>query len=1016
MSLGSVRGGGDVRFEVLGPLRMCHGDEVVAVSGPLRRRLLAVLLARANAPVPSDVLLGALWGAHPGDGGAGRLKVHVHRLRAALDDPERLTFGPDGYCLHASPDELDVSRFDELLDEASGAAADPRRCAELNRRALALWRGDPYQGVDVPDLVGEVQRLTERRLVATEDLHAAELRLGRHGEVVGALTELVREHPLRERLHGLLMTALYRGGRQAEAIAAYRRARDVLADELGLDPGPELRAIEGRILNGQPIELAAPAGAGFVPAQIPHGVAGFVGRAAELSILDELLSRPDGRTSVAVVTGTAGVGKTAMAVRWAHRVKDRFPDGQLYVDLRGYGPGSPLSPEDALAAFLRALGMDGTTIPQDPTERAARFRTVVNEKKLLILLDNARSAGQVRPLLPGSPGCLVVVTSRDSLGGLVAREGAHRVPLDRMRSGEAQRLLTELLGDTGDPETTARLAERCARLPLALRIAAERIREHPGDLAALVAELDDARLDMLDSGDDPDASVRAVFDSSYRDLDPAAARLFRLFGVHPGHDIEAHALTALDGGDPRTTRRLLDTLTRANLVDEVSGRRYVLHDLLATYAAERTETVDPPAERTAALTRLLDHYLRTAVRAVRFVMPSELPAPEPVDEPPELPTYDAALRWLNAERTNLVRAAEAAKRDLPTYTAELSRTLSGYLDLGVHLDEVRRLQTTALEIARAHDDPVTEGVALRSFGLMHLYAHRFDEAERRFAESLALHEKAGARVLQATTLNHLGALCGFVGRVADGMRHLRRSADLFHELGHRLMAQRPLTTLGQLHLRQGEPENALPYLEQAYAIATEHDYPPGRFQTSYALAGAHRDFGRYAEALDHARRALDIARGSRFPLQEVATLYRLGTIHVRMGEHEKARRHHREALALARNQAETQLVSMTLNGLAEAYAEEGAPADVVRRHHLDALAAATNLGARYEQARAHSGLGDIHHRQGEFDDAVEHWRRAATIYDDLRAPKAAELRDKIAAAQCGRPSGQHHGADDTVPP
>jgi DNA-binding SARP family transcriptional activator/tetratricopeptide (TPR) repeat protein len=998
-----------MRFEVLGPLRVRCGDEVVTVSGTLRRSLLAVLLARANEPVPVDVLLDALWGEEAGDSGVQRLRVHVHRLRATLDDPERLSFGPDGYCLHLVPDDLDACRFDALLDEASGVVAvDPRRCAELVRQALDLWRGTPYQGVDVPDLIGEVQRLAERRLVAVEDLYTAELRLGRHGEVTGELTELVHRHPLRERLHGLLMTALYQGGRQADALAVYRDARDVLADELGLDPGPELRALENQILQGEPIELAAPAPIAFVPAQIPHDIAGFVGRDGELSQLDALLSECMGRVPIAAVVGTAGVGKTAMTVRWAHRVKDRFPDGQLYIDLRGYGPGNPVPPEDALAAFLRALGVGGAAIPQDPTERAAQFRTVVDRKKLLILLDNARSAVQVRPLLPGSSSCLVVITSRDALGGLVAREGAHRVRLGRMPIGEAHRLLTELLGDRGDTEseTTAQLIERCARLPLALRIAAERIREHPHHLAALVAELADehARLDLLDSGDDPDASVRAVFFSSYRNLDSEAARLFRLFGVHPGHDIDAHALTALAGGDDlRTTRRLLDTLTRASLVDETADRRYVLHDLLATYAAELTETTDPPAERTAALARLLDYYLHAAARAVRFVMPSELEPSDTVGSPvtatPELSTYEAAIRWLNNERANLVRAAEAATRDLPGYTTNLSRVLSGYLDLGMHLDEVRRLQTISLDIAREHGDLVAEGIALRSFGLMHLYAHQFDEAERYFEKSLALHEKAGARVFQATTLNHLGALCGFAGRVEDGIRHLRRSAELFQELGHRLMAQRPLTSLGQLHLRQGRHESALHYLHQAFTITVEYDYPPGQFQTSYGLAGVYRDLGRYADALDCVHRALNIARSSHFSLHEVATLYRLGTIHLRLGDHEKAKRHHHQALAIARNIYNTQLIAMTLNGLAETHAAAGAPADVIRGHHLDALMAATNLGARYEQARAHAGLGDLHQRQGEHGKAIEHWQRALTTYRDLRAPKTTELQEKIDGAQ-----------------
>ncbi|WP_158891636.1 AfsR/SARP family transcriptional regulator [Amycolatopsis anabasis] len=1003
-----------MRFDVLGPLRTHRGGEVVAVTGALRRALLAVLLARANEPVPADVLLDALWGGRTGDGSVQRLQVNVHRLRGTLDDPERLSFGPGGYCLRVQPDELDAERFGALLDTADGvAAADPRRCAELIRQALALWRGTPYQGVDVPDLLGEIQRLSERRLVAAEQLYAAELRCGRHAEITGELADLVRRNPLRERLHGLLMTALYQSGRQADALAAYRRARDVLAEELGLDPGPELRTLERQILRGEPIELAAPAPRNTAPAQLPLDVSGFVGRTAELAQLDRLLTENGATAPVAAVTGTAGVGKTALTVRWAHRVKDRFPDGQLYVDLRGYGPDHPLSPDDVLAVLLRTLGVDGAAIPQELTERAARFRTVIDRKNLLILLDNAHSAAQVRPLLPGTATCLVVVTSRDSLAGLVAREGAHRVTLDRMTAGEARNLLDELLGDRCDtePEATAQLIEHCVRLPLALRIAAERVRERPHHVAHLVAELADeqARLDLLDSGDDPDASVRAVFSASYRHLEPEAARLFRLFGVHPGHDLDAYALTALAGGDnPRTTRRLLDKLARAHLIDETADHRYVQHDLLATYAAELTETIDPPAERATAFARLLDYYLHTASRAVQFIAPDELELRElelpgvvgsPVTAAPNLSTYGTALRWLDVERANLIRAAEAAAaRDLPAYTTGLSRVLSWYLDVGLYLDEAQQLHTKALDIAREQDDPVAEGIALRALGLVHLCAHRFAEAEQSFEESLALHERAGTRVFQATTLNHLGALCGFAGRVEEGIRHLRRSADLFREFGHRLMAQRPLTTLGQLHLRQAQPEAALSCLRQAATIATEHDYPPGQFLTSYALAGAYRDTGRYSDALDCAHRALALARSSHFSVHEGITLYRLGTIHLRLGDYDQAQQHHRQALAIARTFSSTQLEAMALNGAAETHAAAGAVAEATRCY-LDAMTAATNRGARYEQARAHAGLGDIHQRQGEHDKAIEHWKHALTTYHDLRAPKAAEVSAKITKAQ-----------------
>lgn len=445
--------------------------------------------------------------------------------------------------------------------------------------------------------------------------------------------------------------------------------------------------------------------------------------------------------------------------------------------------------------------MDGTAIPRELTERAARFRTLVDRKRLLVLLDNAHSAEQVRPLLPGTSTCFVVVTSRESLAGLAAREGAQRIDLDRMSSGEAHRLLEERLGDRchTDPGATTQLIERCAHLPLALRIAAERIRERPRrQIADLVAELADerARLDLLDSGGDPHASVRAVFSSSYHHLEPETARLFRLLGLHPGHDIEGHALTALTGSDDlRATRRWLDALARANLVDETTDHRYQLHDLLWTYAAELIET-DTATERQAALARLFDYYLLTASRAASFIAPHELELPaqsaSQITAVPTLSTYEAALQWLDVERTNLVRAVEsAAGCDLPSYTTDLARAIFAYLDLGWYLDDAEQLHSTVLAAARDRGDPVAEGIALRGLGMVRFRLDRFAEAARYFEDSLALHEGAGEPVLQALTLNALGVLCGFTGRADDAVRHLRRSADLYREFGHRLPAQRP---------------------------------------------------------------------------------------------------------------------------------------------------------------------------------------------------------------------------------
>ncbi|MDQ3788292.1 MAG: winged helix-turn-helix domain-containing protein, partial [Actinomycetota bacterium] len=342
---------------MLGQVTVVRGDRSEVLSGRLQRILLGVLLSRADQPVPVDVLTDALWDGRPDPRAAQKLQLHIHRLRGLLGEQDRLTYGDTGYRLRVTRDEVDAARFESLVAEGEAVVErEPQRAVEALRSALALWRGEPFADLDTPVLADWSRRLSERRLTALETLYQAELACGLHAAVIGDLTDLVAEHPLRERLHVLLMTALHQAGRQADALEVYRRARETLVSELGLEPGPALRALHASVLAGEPPSVRPPRH--DTPAQVPMDVRGFVGRDAELAELDGLLSAGT-PAAIAVVAGTPGVGKTALAVRWAHRVRDRFPDGRLYVDLRGYGPDDPISSADALAGFLRALGLDG---------------------------------------------------------------------------------------------------------------------------------------------------------------------------------------------------------------------------------------------------------------------------------------------------------------------------------------------------------------------------------------------------------------------------------------------------------------------------------------------------------------------------------------------------------------------------------------------------------------------------------------------------------------------------------
>jgi DNA-binding SARP family transcriptional activator len=554
------------------------------------------------------------------------------RLRRALGPVAgaRVVTRYPGYLVQVREQEVDVLRFGCLYQE-SGAlvrVGDWRRAAEVLEEALGLWRGDPL--ADIPsDLLRqeEVPRLERLRLQALEWRVDAGLHLGRHDEMVPELRSLAERYPLRERFHTQLMLALVRCGRQAEALEVYQRSRCVLMEEIGAEPGLELRELHQRILAGDPaLAVASPAtsagpaacgsepgSSGLVtPRELPAPVTHFAGRAAELAALTRLLDGPGagmpGALLISTIGGTAGVGKSALAVQWSHQVADRFPDGQLYVNLRGYDPGRPVPPADALAGFLRALGGPGQDIPPEETERAARYRSLLAGRRMLVVLDNAREAEQVRPLLPGCPACAVVVTSRDALVGLVAREGAQRLDLDPLPRQDAIGLLRALIGARVDDDaaSAAALAEHCCRLPLALRVAAElAIREPAMPLAELTGELADQRkrLDLLVAGGDPRTAVREVFSWSCRNLDTDTARSFRLLGLHPGADFDPGVVAALTGASIEHARRLLDLLAGAHLIHHADPGRYGLHDLLRAYARELAEAEERGEERPGCLRR-----------------------------------------------------------------------------------------------------------------------------------------------------------------------------------------------------------------------------------------------------------------------------------------------------------------------------------------------------------------------------------------------------------------------------
>jgi DNA-binding SARP family transcriptional activator len=691
--------GVSIRYAVLGPVRAWQGDVELDLGSPQQRSVLAVLLLRRGRSVTVGELIDAVWGEEPPTAAVSVLRTYVSRLRKVLDQqrdtagaPQVIVSVADGYLAHVPEDALDLSVFEQQVAEANRrqAAGELPAAADLLRDSLDGWETTPLAGLPGPLAETERSRLIEKRLTALETLLDIDIQLGRHREAIAQLTSLVTEHPLRERLSLLLMLALYRSGRQAEALAAYRRTRDILVADLGVEPGPPLRKLHDRILAAdesldaavpapqaqQAADPAAPAPPSpkqlFRPAQLPADLPTFTGRGAELkeacTLLWEAGSHP-ATMAICTVGGMAGIGKTALAVHWAHHVADRFPDGHFFINLRGFDPtGSIVTPQEAVRTFLDALGVPPGCVPAGFDAQVALYRSLLAHRRVLILLDNARDSEQVRPLLPGSPLCLVIVTSRNQLTGLIAGDGARPLTLHELTPEEAHEFLARRLGAdrlAAEPQAAAAIIACCAGLPLALALVATRAAQTGFALGAIADELHENQgsLDAF-AGGDTRTDIRAVFSWSYDALSPPAARLFCLLSLHSGPEISAQAAAALGGLSLRKTRGLLSELSRANLLAEHFPGRYALHDLLRVYATERLSTEQPASERDQAVERLLSWYLYTADSAYVFLTPRRRRVPlEPLPRdchPLRFTSHDQARNWFETERRNLFAAVHQA--------------------------------------------------------------------------------------------------------------------------------------------------------------------------------------------------------------------------------------------------------------------------------------------------------------------------------------------------------------------
>ncbi|MGW6923894.1 BTAD domain-containing putative transcriptional regulator [Streptomyces sp. NPDC054950] len=966
-----------LRFAVLGAVRVFRGDAELELGGPQERAFLALLLVGAGRPVAVSEIVDVLWGAAPPRSAVNVVRRHVGSLRRLLEpglaaraEGRRLVRDAGGYRLVTDGDSSDLLRFRVLCEEGRRIAdRSPAQALELLTEALSLWRGPLAVGIPAQARAHPAFDAVDRELPAAVRLAAdAALRAGRPDVVLADLRQAAARHPLDEPLQAGLLLALAAAGHRSEALAAYEAVRARLAEELGIDPGAVLRdardtvlrdardtvlhGVRDMVLHGVPEaavgsssgessaevsdgagadgSLADPAPAHAPapgppsppalppPAQLPHGTEVFTGRDAEL---DEAfaLSGADGSgpgtVVISAIGGMAGVGKTTLAVHWAHRVADRFPDGQLYVNLRGFEPsGAVLDPGEAVRGFLGALGVPPERVPHGVDAQAALYRSVLAGRRVLVVLDNARDTEQVRPLLPGSPGCLTIVTSRDELHGLVAAHGAHSLVLRPFDAVQARDFLVRRLGAervAAEPRAADEISELCAGLPLALACVAARAAGHPHfPLAAVAAELREAH-GSLDAFVRSDASVDVgtVFSWSSRAVSAAAARLFRLLALHPGPDLCLPAAAALAGLPVRRARPLLAELTGLHLVTEHSPGRYAFHDLLRAHAGELVHERHTEADRAAALNRLHHHYLHTVHAADRLLAPNADPLPPPPApegvHPEPLADDDRALAWLTAEHAVLLAVVEtAAASGQPVQerlACQLAWSLEPFFDRRGHWHDGLAVQRTALDAARRLADPALEARGLRGLarveGRLGLHSRSVPRLER----ALELFTELGDDTGRAHTHRSLGWECDQRGDLPGALRHNRFALGLFRTLGDRAAQASVLNSVGWYHAQLGEYRRALTHCFEALTMLQELGDRYGQAATWDSIAYAHHHLGRHPHALLGYRNALALLRDLGVPYVEADILVRVGDTHLATGDHDGARTAWQQALVLLRS-------------------------------------------------------------------------------------------------------------------
>ncbi|WP_369260205.1 BTAD domain-containing putative transcriptional regulator [Streptomyces sp. R35] len=963
-----------LRFSVLGPVRAWRDEEPLPAGSPQQRALLAALLLREGRTATASELIDALWGDEPPSQALAAVRTYASRLRKALG-PEVLVSESGGYAIRSLGEgALDLARAQELAAEAEKArgSGDLCRAREVLRDALGLWDGEVLASVPGPYAETQRARLEEWRLQLLESRLDMDLEQACHAEAVSELTALTAAHPLRERLRELLMLALYRSGRQAEALAVYADTRRLLADELGVDPRAGLKELQQRILQADPglaepsAPAAEPAAAPVRPAQLPATVTDFTGRTSFVQELSDVLasaSSDAGRVmAVSALAGIGGVGKTTLAVHVAHQARAAFPDGQLYVDLQGAGSRAA-EPETVLGAFLRALGTADSAIPDSLEERSALYRSVLDGRRVLVLLDNARDAAQVRPLLPGMEGCAALVTSRVRMVDLA---GAHLVDLDVMSPEEALQLFTKIVGQervASEREAALDVVAACGFLPLAIRIAASRLAaRRTWTVSVLAAKLADERrrLDELQAGD---LAVKATFELGYGQLEPAQARAFRLLGLADGPDISVAAAAAVLDLPVEDTEDLLESLVDTSLLESAAPGRYRYHDLVRLYAracAERDE--QPPSEREAAMSRLLDFYLATAAgvyaierpgdRTVEHIEPTQYPGLSFTD-------HRTALDWLYAEADCLLATVrQSVSLSTLRRAVDLLLAAKDLAESGANSHQFGTTTAAVRDAGEAAGDARVEARARTTLAQVHSTAGRFAEAEKEAERAMLLAADADDPWTNCNAPSERGIVAAYQSRHSAAEVYLQQTLAAFQADGNRAGEASALCNLSRVHLAMNQVASAVELAEAGTEIYRHMGLTLRLANGSYALGLALAQADRADEAQERLSHALTIFRDSRQRLWEGMTLFRLAEVDL----------------------------------MARRPAQAAANAEM-------ALTVLRGIGGEWRRGNVLTVLGRALTAIGQTGRAQVCWQEAARIYEELGSPEIAEVRGLLAPAQ-----------------